>query len=618
MKKLVFDRGAPWILIFLTAALPLAFDFSLSDTFDLPKMSLVYAASLVLFALWFWQQSSGGWVFRPTGMVVPVMIFLGVAWVSSHSSIDSARSLFGAYRTYVYGCLPMTVFAVLFFLTSQVASDQIMHRVITAAVLSSALCASYGVLQYTGNEIFDVMPAVVHGRVWSSMGNPIYFGAICMMALPLACSRILSARSTAGAFPYGLAASVLLSGLLISQSRSAWIGGLIGLVLVSRHDRRFWKLFGGMVVLVCLLGTLIRGTRERAWVLLAPQEYSNRARLEGWKGGIEVWWHHPVLGSGPDTFFDAFRPYRTRTFIQSAGAEVTQAHAHNEIIQFASTLGTAGLGAWILVLWAFLKRLKCQALYHGKVPGTFPDDERIPIIASLAAIFIQNQFNPPSAASAAWMVIFAGLIIHHGPMNMKPRHPWPLWGRIAVVGSLLGMGLWAIHIPPYADYRYKEGVVMDARGQTMKALDCYRDAVRMRPDIEVYQTALGNSARSLAQLTSSVTLRQQFWNEAWSAAQSSVKRHPANPDTWNDLGVAAMWLTQQAGMDRMSEAKSAFDRAIALDPVFVDAWANIAKWYHIAGQLDAEKETWKVVLSLDPGHPMALQVLGQTPKVPQL
>ena len=71
-----------------------------------------------------------------------------------------------------------------------------------------------------------------------------------------------------------------------------------------------------------------------------------------------------------------------------------------------------------------------------------------------------------------------------------------------------------------------------------------------------------------------------------------------------------MWLNQIEGLHNAEEAQRCFEQAIQLDPVFVDAWANLAKWEHLAGYLDEEKVVWKKVLGLDPTHAMAKQVLG--------
>ncbi len=577
----VFDRYASWVLIPLAGIVPLLFHFSVFDTFDLPKMLFVYASVLVLASLWFWQESSAGWIFKPTGMKAPILCFLGVALLSCVTSIDPARSFFGAYRTYVYGWLPMVVWFLLFFFTSQIKSEKAAGLVARVAVLSAGLASLYGLLQYTGYEVFDRMPRVVGGRVWSSLGNPIYFGAIALMALPLALNR--------WKFANFIAVLLIISGLVVSLSRSAWLGSAaaVAVLLFVQRPKMSANRFKIITTLaaVGIFAFLFPQARGRLKDLINIHESSNVGRVEGWKGGMQVWRQHPVLGTGPDTFFEAFRPYRSQKYIASAGNGVTQAHAHNEIIQMAATLGSAGLAAYLWIGVAFIRRLK---------PFASPA-----MVASLAGIFIQNQFNPPSVATAAWTAIFAGLVIRQNKPSIPFSKPWPLWTRVSILACMLPSGLWALSIPLRADAFYKAGITKEASHNPAGALVDYRQAVRLRPDIEAYQTSLGNAARSLA-----------YWDEAWIAVHDQLRWHPANPDDWNNLGVAAMWLTQEAHRDHMAEAKIAFEKSTSLDPGFVEAWANLAKWYHIAGNLEKECELWQKVLTMDPTHPMARHVLG--------
>jgi len=94
-------------------------------------MLLVYLAVLGLTGLWFWQQSKEGWSFRSTGMTWPILFFVAVAFLSCVTSIDLSRSLFGAYRSYVYGSIPMTAFALLFYLTTQIDNPAVVRGVTT-------------------------------------------------------------------------------------------------------------------------------------------------------------------------------------------------------------------------------------------------------------------------------------------------------------------------------------------------------------------------------------------------------------------------------------------------------------------------------------------------------
>src|SRR5262249_41618821 len=127
---------------------------------------------------------------RRTVLDLPIGLFLMSAGVSTVFSIDPSISLSGMYRIYAFGFLPIAAFAVLFWLSAQASSDELIKQISTMVIMTGAVVSVYGFLQYTGYEVFERMPGVVGGRVWSSLGNPIYMGAICMMAFMLAFRRL--------------------------------------------------------------------------------------------------------------------------------------------------------------------------------------------------------------------------------------------------------------------------------------------------------------------------------------------------------------------------------------------------------------------------------------------
>ena len=119
---------------------------------------------------------------------------LASAGVSTVISLEPRLSLFGAYQIYVFGWLPLCAFAVLYLLAVRSMGSFHLETLRTVILISAALVGLYAILQYTGHELFDRIPLVVGGRVWSSLGNPIYMGALCMMALPLALDVMLQAE----------------------------------------------------------------------------------------------------------------------------------------------------------------------------------------------------------------------------------------------------------------------------------------------------------------------------------------------------------------------------------------------------------------------------------------
>jgi len=593
-----FDRWAPRMIAALVFLVPLCFSTALYDTYDLPKLTLVYLGDLLLVTLWFWQSMDRGeWIVHRTALDVPLSLFLGVGVLSACLSIDPSLSFYGAYRIYVFGWWPMVSFIALYFLTAQVDPATLAGPVCRAALLSAACVAFYAVLQYAGYEIFQEIPGVKGGRAWSSLGNPLYMGAVCAMALPQTLNLMGWKRI--------MGISLAVAGLVLSLSRSAWVGAFVAgvySIFVFRHHVRQWGARAAASALVVILFmVLMPHVRERFQVLVSRKEASNAARLEGWKAGLRVWREYPVLGSGPDTFFQAFRPHRTEAYLKAAGAGVTQADAHNDLIQMAATEGTLGLIAYLWVAFVFLRKVLSKK--------TGPESL---CAASLLALIVQNQFNFSSVATSAWAAIFAGLLfgterqVEKGKKGKSEIEREQIHFKISfqpfVASSFLlffaAAGLWAISIPVRADWHYKQGLIWNQRQQPFLAIPHFREAVRLNDRVEIFGSELANAPRSTGN-----------FDEAWKAANDITRQHPHNPDAWNNLGVGAMWMVQLARQDKWQEAKTSFEKAISLDPVFVDAWANLAKWHHLRGNLDEEKRLWKKVLELDPNHEMAKSVL---------
>jgi hypothetical protein len=412
-----------------------------------------------------------------------------------------------------------------------------------------------------------------------------------MMAIPFALNRWGGASLLAVAF--------CAAGLTLSLSRSAWVGILtagvfLTVVFWAQKERWGGKVFGILLAILVLAGSM-PAVRARAIVLLATKESSNASRIEGWKGGLRVWRQYPYLGSGPDTFFQSFRPYRSKAYIKATGGGITQADAHNDFVQLLATQGLAGFLIYGLMVVIFLRRLFAPDL---------KTDPLVPYLgASLLALLVQNQFNFSTVATSTWAAVWAGLLFAWDP-KFSGKIPLRLsFSRTRFAGVIavlvLAVGLWGVSIPARADWHYKQVQVWSADDRPAIALEHAQEATRLNGYVEIYGTELCNLLRTTGHL-----------DEAWDQAKQETDRHPANPDMWNNRGVGAMWMVQTAHRDMWGDARLAFEKAISLDPVFVDAWANLAKWNHLRGNLDEEKRLWRKVLELDPDHAMAKHVLG--------
>ncbi|HRY30442.1 MAG TPA: hypothetical protein P5079_10460, partial [Elusimicrobiota bacterium] len=95
-------------LLTLSAAVPLAVGFSLNDSFDLPKMTIVaFGAIFVAAVAAVRALSAGKLIWRSTPLDVPLVGLLAVSLVAALLSIHRPISFFGQYREYAFGWLPL-------------------------------------------------------------------------------------------------------------------------------------------------------------------------------------------------------------------------------------------------------------------------------------------------------------------------------------------------------------------------------------------------------------------------------------------------------------------------------------------------------------------------------
>ncbi len=170
----------------------------------------------------------------------------------------------------------------------------------------------------------------------------------------------------------GLAALCMLAFFLFSQSRSAWLGLAIAIVVMISivNQAARWVLATLMVVgVVCVvllgpdrIGAAILGTTvdtSSANQVIQPiGSLDWNFRLEVWKAATQGISDFPVTGMGIGTFREVSR----LLYPMAIPASYDFAHAHNEFLQTALDLGLPGLTAFIaiylgayLMLWRIWK-----------------------------------------------------------------------------------------------------------------------------------------------------------------------------------------------------------------------------------------------------------------------
>jgi O-antigen ligase len=163
----------------------------------------------------------------------------------------------------------------------------------------------------------------------------------------------------------------LVLGLILTQTRSSWIGFIIGLVTIGLV--KYKKVLLVTVALI-LLFTMIAPTdlKERALSVFDPQHTSNRSRINMITTGWQMFLDRPIVGFG-DVDLKKYYVEYTVPIDNSEGG-----HLHNNIMHLLVTLGLLGFIAVMILfikifirLYRFARNANDDWLLKGIAIGTF-------------------------------------------------------------------------------------------------------------------------------------------------------------------------------------------------------------------------------------------------------
>ena len=265
------------------------------------------------------------------------------------------------------------------------------------------------------------IPALVPGLPGAEAGvNANALGGSTLFFLPLlsaiAVARVLQSRpaarhssfawsALAGAV-YGGGAAVLVTVLLLSQSRTAWVSAVatLGLVLALQVRTTRWIRLGATAV---FLGMAVALT---LWLWPAPAEYPSRLNYVGgrtftWSLAIDAIRQSPVAGVG----LGAFRTVAESMQAGSGSSVVEVANAHNTFLQVALDVGLPGLVAYLALLVLATKMTFDLRRHHTR------DDQStlcVGLWASLVAVHLFGMVDAiaPGAKVGVFMWWNLGLI----------------------------------------------------------------------------------------------------------------------------------------------------------------------------------------------------------------
>lgn len=230
--------------------------------------------------------------------------------------------------------------------------DALAGGVALAGAVASAVALGVWLSGYVGR--FEPLPGLVielgwPGRANGIWGHPNHFGAFAALALMALLGRLphrpADWRTGRGA---GLAAAgaLLMTAVVLSGSRGAWLGLVAALALYAATcaPRLGAAALAGVLALAACFKEAVL---DRLAALLPGHAAFDHYRVAAWRSALAMVREKPLLGFGPGGWVRDYQAYRL------PADTLNQPHPHNYFLQVAVEYGApACAGLVLLVAWA--------------------------------------------------------------------------------------------------------------------------------------------------------------------------------------------------------------------------------------------------------------------------
>jgi O-antigen ligase len=201
------------------------------------------------------------------------------------------------------------------------------------------------------------------GRISGFMGNVMTQAGLLLLFSCMALSLLILYRERIR-YLWGLGFLLSLVALILTQTRSAWVGLVIAASLIL-----FLYKPKALIIVPLAVGLFYLASpqpiKKRALSTFSLKGY-NKLRIEYLRAGIKIMGDFPLFGTGPDTVDMVFQNSKYG-LSEEAKKNV---HLHNNIIQIGAERGIPTLLAWLaFMVWVFISLLK---LLKNKDPTLYP------------------------------------------------------------------------------------------------------------------------------------------------------------------------------------------------------------------------------------------------------
>lgn len=532
-----------------------------------------------------------------------------IYFLASIFSADPLFSFWGSpYRG--GGFVNFAFYFIFAFLVLMTAKKEDWQKFWNISIVVGCLAALVGILQYLG-LIFESA-----GRPASTVGNPILLGIYLLLLIFVTISFAIKEKIAWKKASYIAAVLLFLFTILITGSRAAWLGLLMGAVYFlffypaqNAKNIKIIKVSAACLLIIAALFVAYINTAGHFPKFLEESslftEIKTRLSLDlllidprftAWKEiDIKIVADSPFLGYGLENFsigfdrhYDPSVPYIDKNW----GAWWDR--AHNIIFQTASDAGVIAVIIYIALFVALFWQLsRCARSGEARQKITTHAMQ-----ATLIGYFVANFFSFDSYSSYVLFFLIIAYNLHiNGFQTLQEQTAWrkqkPLLAF--VLFCVLAVFLWQYNFVPLAtNEKINRAEALSQQKKCSEALGLMDKALQRRSFLDSY---------ARMQYVQIIKICNEFYPENGIAyrqkgielIKEAVKIQPKYTRYWMFLGEASTFLAKQeqdseTKSSLLKEAEEYLNKALALAPKHQEIFVDLAKMEIVAQNFEKAKE----------------------------
>jgi O-antigen ligase len=580
------------VLVAVLVAIPSLFDPSTIDVDDLPRLVLIVSASVLILGTWAVDAAWNGW--HPRRLVnglqwilLSIVLWFGITTLTSVEVRQSFVGRTGAYEGFIL-LAGLAIVATALAESFTVDALPALFRVIVAGTVPILI---YGAIQFYGFDIhkgssldFVQWHSAFH-NVFASLGNPNHFGGFLVTVLPIGFVTAVLTKQRWQRVAIWIWIAVDLVLVLQTAARGAWLAGVVGgAILVIgflpklRASARSAALVSGagLVVAVALIAGGSRFLGAKAAALFQFGSGTSVSQRYGyWSAALHLTAHHPIVGTGPDTYAVTYARYQSASLAKTLGNTFFVNSAHNIFLSWMANEGIPGL-ILILALFVFGLAWGIRAWLlsrDGSGSASVADGSNLTtdgrryiaagLVAALVTYFVQASFDVEQVGTLFLLFVVLGMlgVLARGVWSVPELLGLPFGPRVktsvlegAVADDEPGYPRLAAPIGAYGRTRTRtQGetrrlgltVLATVLGVTAIALTFWRTDAMWRAD---HAARVGTQA-SVTKATQLNPWEPSYFLTLGQAAAAAYEQNPKASDTVTLIQDAVSYFRQDVSLD---------------------------------------------------------------------